>query len=165
MSSNAEPGISSGFAWLAETKKIQYTERTSILFGICNLWSLSMYNELFWLNSMNCWVRILCFITFLSLDLYVLKVVRDLPCDPNIYVSWSTSEIMVRLAPLNMFKPSSGFFLIVRRRCFFCGYPLLYCPVCSFQPCDHLLGKDWPLGSLVYDVPLSFCHFPIRCLG
>ena len=29
---------------------------------------------------------------------------------PNIYVSWSTSELRVRLAPLNRFKPSSKIF-------------------------------------------------------
>ena len=26
---------------------------------------------------------------------------------------------------------------------------LLCCLVCSLQPCDHLLGKSWPLASLV----------------
>ena len=41
---------------------------------------------------------------------------------PNIYVSWSTSELMVRLAPWNWFKPSSKIFLLtVPRRYFFCG--------------------------------------------
>ena len=30
-----------------------------------------------------------------------------LSCKPNIYVSWSTTELRVRLAPLNRFKPSS----------------------------------------------------------
>ena len=30
-----------------------------------------------------------------------------LSCKPNIYVSWSTSELRVRLAPWNRFKPSS----------------------------------------------------------
>ena len=33
-----------------------------------------------------------------------------LSCKPNIYVSWSTSEWRVRLAPLNRFKPSSKIF-------------------------------------------------------
>ena len=33
-----------------------------------------------------------------------------LSCKPNIYVSWSTSELRVRLAPLNRFKPSSKIF-------------------------------------------------------
>ena len=30
---------------------------------------------------------------------------RNLSCKPNLYVSWSTSELKVRLAPLNRFKP------------------------------------------------------------
>ena len=37
-------------------------------------------------------------------------LVRGLSCKPNIYVSWSTSELRVRLAPLNLFKPSSKIF-------------------------------------------------------
>ena len=35
--------------------------------------------------------------------------VRDLSCEPNIYLSQSTSEIRVRLAPSNMFKSASNF--------------------------------------------------------
>ena len=31
-------------------------------------------------------------------------------CKPNIYVSWSTSELRRRLVPLNWFKPSSKIF-------------------------------------------------------
>ena len=34
------------------------------------------------------------------------------------------------------------------------------CLVCSLQPCGHLMGKDWPLGSLVCDVFLCFVTFP-----
>ena len=37
--------------------------------------------------------------------------------------------------------------------------------VCSLQPCGHLLGKGWSLGSLVYYVLLCFCHFPMWCSG
>ena len=33
------------------------------------------------------------------------------------------------------------------------------------QPCDHLLGKGWPLGLLVCDVFLCFCHFEIFPYG
>ena len=64
--------------------------------------------------------------------------------------------------------------LTIPRWCFFCGsvfgfyvssLSLISCVVCSLQPCDHLLGKGWPLGSLVFDVYLCFCHFPIWCLG
>ena len=36
--------------------------------------------------------------------------------------------------------------------------------VCSLQPCGHLLGKGWPLGSFVWCL-LVFCHFPIWCPG
>ena len=43
-------------------------------------------------------------------------------CKPNIYVSWSTSELRVRLAPWNRSKPSSKIFLLtIRRWYFFCG--------------------------------------------
>ena len=39
-----------------------------------------------------------------------------------------------------------GYFFVICVSCL----SLLYCLVCSLQPCDHMLGKDWPLGSLVY---------------
>ena len=33
----------------------------------------------------------------------------------------------------------------------------------GFLPCCHLMGKGWPLGSLVCDVFFfwCFCHFPV----
>ena len=70
-------------------------------------------------------------------------------------------------------SPPGVFLRIVTRWCFFCTSFLLfvfraylsYCLVCSLQHCGHLLGKDWPLGSLVFDVFLCFCHFPIWCPG
>ena len=34
---------------------------------------------------------------------------------------------------------------------------LLFCLVCSLQLCCHLLGKSWPLGSIVF----YFCDFPL----
>ena len=43
----------------------------------------------------------------------VMVLVHDTSSEcalPNIYVSWSTSELRVRLAPLNRFKPSSKIF-------------------------------------------------------
>ena len=46
-----------------------------------------------------------------------------------------------------------GSLLFVFRVC------LLYCLVCSLQPCGHLLGKGWPLGSLVCDIFLCFVTF------
>ena len=42
---------------------------------------------------------------------------------------------------------------------------LLYCLICSMQPCDHLLGKGCPPGSLVCDVSLCFVTFPYGVLG
>ena len=42
---------------------------------------------------------------------------------------------------------------------------LSFCLVCSLQPCGHLLGKGWPLGRLVCDVFLCFCHFPMWSFG
>ena len=48
----------------------------------------------------------LCFISLLYLDLYVSGDDALISYKPNIYVSWSTSELRVRLAPLNRFKLS-----------------------------------------------------------
>ena len=54
---------------------------------------------------------------------------------------------------------------------------LLCCLACYLQPCEPsppppplppdepLLGKGWPLESLVCYVFLCFCHGPIRCFG
>ena len=42
---------------------------------------------------------------------------------------------------------------------------VIYCPVCSLQPCGHLLGKGWPLGCLVYYVSCVFVTFPYGVLG
>ena len=74
-----------------------------------------------------------------------------------------------------MFKPSSNaiywpfqggasfvdLFFIIYVSCL----SLLRCLVCSFHPCDHLLGKGWPHGSLMCCVVLCFCHFPMWCPG
>ena len=48
-------------------------------------------------------------------------------CKPNIYVSWSTSELRVRLVLWNRSKASSKIFLLtVPRRCFFYGSFILF---------------------------------------
>ena len=88
-------------------------------------------------------------------------------------MSWSTSEIRVRLAPLNRFKPSSKIFYLpfqggtsfVDLLCF-CSVLCLLCfvRVCLYVLCGHLLGKGWPLGSLLWCL-LWVCHFPIGILG
>ena len=85
------------------------------------------------------------------------------------YLLWSTSELRVRLAPLNWFKPSSKIFYwpfqggtsFVDLLCF-CSVLCLLCfvRVCLYVLCGHLLGKGWPLGSRLWCL-LWVCHFPI----
>ena len=45
--------------------------------------------------------------------------------------------------------------------CFMFVFAVLSC--LFLQPCDHLLRKGWPFGSLMYFLVL--CHFPIWCPG
>ena len=88
-------------------------------------------------------------------------------------MSWSTSELRVRLAPLNRFKPSSKIFYwpfqggtsFVDLLCF-CSVLCLLCfvGVCLYVLFGHLLGKGWPLGSRLWCL-LWVCHFPIGILG
>ena len=88
-------------------------------------------------------------------------------------MSWSTSELRVRLAPLNRFKPSSKIFYwpfqggtsFVDLLCF-CSVLCWLCfvRVCLYLLCGHLLGKGWPLGSRLWCL-LWVCHFPIGILG
>ena len=57
--------------------------------------------------------------------------------------------------------------LTAPRWCFFCGTFFLF----VFRVCrvslsyGHLLGKGRPLGSLVCDVLLCICYFPMWCPG
>ena len=88
-------------------------------------------------------------------------------------MSWSTSELRVRLAPLNRFKPSSKIFYwpfqggtsFVDLLCF-CSVLCLLCfvRVCLYVLRGHLLGKGWPLGSRLWCLLWVF-HFPIGILG
>ena len=104
----------------------------------------------------------------------LLQKGRGLSCKPNIYVSWSTSELRVRLAPLNRFKPSSNiFFLTVPRRYFFCGiFMIFFCLVFAMSMCASgymcFVVTCWEradLLALVCGVLLWVCHFPISILG
>ena len=91
---------------------------------------------------------------------------------PNIYVAWSTSELRVRLAPLNLFKPSSKTFYwpfqAVLLLWIFHVFVLscvcyVFVRVCLYVLWGHLLGKGWPLGSRLWCL-LWVCHFPIGIL-
>ena len=44
---------------------------------------------------------------------------------------------------------------LLSKRCLSCVF------VSSLQPCGQLLGKGLSLGSIVCDVFLWFCHFPM----
>ena len=44
-------------------------------------------------------------------------------------------------------------------------FSLSYCLFCLLQPYGHLLGKGWPLGSLVFDIVLCFVTFPYGVFG
>ena len=48
------------------------------------------------------------------------RLVRDLSCEPNIYVSWSTSETRMRFVPSNMFSPPEILLLTASFADFFC---------------------------------------------
>ena len=49
---------------------------------------------------------------------------------------------------------------------FVCSLRLWYfLIILTYYFCGHLLGKGLPLDSLVCDVFLCFCHFPIWCFG
>ena len=88
-------------------------------------------------------------------------------------MSWSTSELRVRLVPLNRFKPSSKYFTdrskaVLLLWIFYvivlsCVCYVFVC-VCLYVLCGHLLGKGWPLGSRLWCL-LWVCHFPIGILG
>ena len=107
-----------------------------------------------------------------NVEFHILKIICTDSAE-NIYVSWSTTRLRVRLAPLNRFKPSSKIFYwpfqggtsFVDLLCF-CSVLCLLCfvRVCLYVLFGHLLGKGWPLGSRLWCL-LWVCHFPIGILG
>ena len=92
---------------------------------------------------------------------------------PNIYVSWSTSELRVRLAPLNRFKPSSKIFYWPFQGGTSFVDPLCFCSVlCWLCLCVRLfICALWsPAGKgltswFSFVVSTWVCHFPIGILG
>ena len=88
----------------------------------------------------------------------------------NIYVSWSTSELRVRLAPLNRFKPSSKIFFSDRSKAVLLLWIFYICSVlCLLCLCVRLFicalwspaGKgltSWLL-FVVSSVSLSLSHW------
>ena len=85
-------------------------------------------------------------------------------CKPNSNVSWSTSELRVRLVHrLTSLNPPVNILLTVPRRYFFCGsfmfFPSCVCyafvRACLCVSCGHLQGKGWPLGSRLWCLTVS----------
>ena len=76
-------------------------------------------------------------------------------------MSWSTSELRVRLAPLNRFKPSSKIFYwpFISGTSFvdilWVFFFVLVFAMSLYVLCGHLLGKGWPLGSRLWCLSLS----------
>ena len=98
--------------------------------------------------------------------------VRGLSCKPNIYVSWSTSELRVKLAPLNCFKPSIKIFYWPFKGGTSFVDLLCFSVLCLLCLCVHLLMcfvvTCWErddLSALVCGVLLWICHFPIGIHG
>ena len=74
-------------------------------------------------------------------------------------VSWSTSELRVRLALWKRFKPSSKIILLTVPIWIICVINVLCLScfrVCSLLPCGHLLRKGWPLGSRLWCLIVFF---------
>ena len=115
-----------------------------------------------------CWVLIFalvpCYILIYMFWAMMHWIVRGLSCKPNIYVSWSTSELRVRLVPFDRFKPSSKIFYwpfqggtsFVDPFFFLSCVCYAFVHVCLYVPCGHLLGKGWPLGSLLWCPTVSW---------
>ena len=71
---------------------------------------LHRYLVLFNVESLSLLYLLVIFWFICSRRMMMHWWIRGLSCKPNIYVSWSTSDKRVRLAPLNPFKPSSKIF-------------------------------------------------------
>ena len=81
--------------------------------------------------------------------------------DPHQKYGWGWYHKLVKALQKVFYWPFQGLLLL---GILFVIY-VSCCLICSLQPCGHLLGKGWPLGSLGYDVFLCFVTFPYGFLG
>ena len=123
----------------------------------------------------TCWIYfapvfslIYCWVIIFALSLFYILIymfhemmhwyVRGISCKRNIYVSWSISELRVRLVhrltglspPVKNTDYSKAvllFWIINVISVLFC-YAFMY--VCLLMPCGHLRGKGLPLGSRLW---------------
>ena len=97
-------------------------------------------------SGIYCWVLIfVSFHFYISISIYkemIHRYVWDLSCEPNSYLSWSTSEIRVRFSSSNMFKLSVILLTAPNQR-FICGSLLLFafhgCRAVFSVPCSHVV--------------------------
>ena len=131
---------------------------------------LLRYSVLFTVESLSL-LYLLVISWFICFRRWCIALLGVFHAKPNIYVSWSTSELRVRLAQLNWFKPSSKIFYWpfqggtpFKALLFFLSCVCyVFVRVCLYVLCCQLLGKGWPLGSRLWC--LWICHFPIGILG
>ena len=92
---------------------------------------------------------------------------KKFSCKPNIYVSWSTSEIRVRLVPSNIFKSSNNFYRPFQGRSFRL-FVFHVCDAVLSVPC-HLVATRWEKADLMALLYVMFyCVFitlPYGVLG
>ena len=122
-------------------------------------------------SCMYCWVLIFDISHFYFLIYMYLEMnhgwCRDFSCKPNIYVSWSISELNVRLVPWNLFKPSSGFLANSSKAVLLVLFIFIFALNVMSVSCS-LVVTYWVRANLLaplYVMFLVFCHFPILCLG
>ena len=89
---------------------------------------------------------------------------NGLSCKPNIYVSWSTSELRVRLVPWNRFKPSSKiFYWQFQGGTSFVDHLWYFCLVFVMPLCASVFCAFWSPAwkGLTYwlSVVVSSCEF------
>ena len=77
-----------------------------------------------------------------------------------IHIGWNLRR-QTCLSPRVFFTDHSKLVLVLWIFAVICVSCLSRYPVSSLQPCGQLLGTCWPLGSLVCDIFVVFCHFLI----
>ena len=85
--------------------------------------------------------------------------VGDLSCKSIIYLSWFTSEIMVKLAPYNIYRPTGIFYWL-----FFCGSFCFLNLISVMLSCLFLAITCWERVTSwlsLRDIFFRCCHFPV----
>ena len=113
----------------------------------------------------------LLYLLFISWFICSRRLCINKLCKSNIYVSWSTSELRVRLErcetglspPVKYFTDCAKVVLhlwiiyvfVLSYVCY------VFVRVCLYVHCGHLLGMGWPLGSRLWclTVSLSLSHW------